>query len=69
MKLAEDLTQAHSKGDLNPQLYDALFDHCLHSLTLNYVAVQQLDHVRRSAFKPVLPTHLKGLTKVPPFPT
>ena len=68
MKLAEDLAQAHAKGDINPQLYDAMSDQCIHSLTLNYVAVQQLDQVRRSAFKPVLPTHLKGLTKVPPSP-
>ena len=57
MKLAEDLAQAH-----------AMSDQCIHSLTLNSVAVQQLDQVRRSAFKPVLPTHLKGLTKVPPSP-
>ena len=66
MKLAEDLDQAHAKGDINPQLYDKMSDQCIHSLTLNSVAVQQLDQVRRSAFKPVLPTHLKGLTKVPP---
>ena len=32
------------------------------------MAVQQLDQVRRSAFKPVLLTHLKGLAKVPPSP-
>ena len=69
MKLAEDLAQAHSRGDLSHQLYDVLSDHCLHSLTLNSVAVQQLDQVRRSAFKPVLPTYLKGLAKVPPFRT
>ena len=68
MKLAEELAQAHSRGDLSPQLYDVLSDRCLHSLTLNSVAVQQLDQVRRSAFKPVLPTHLKGLAKVPPPP-
>ena len=68
MKLAEDLAQAHAKGDINPQLYDAMSDQCIHSLTLNSVAVQQLDQVRRSAFKPVLPTHLQGLTKVPPSP-
>ena len=68
MKLAEDLDQAHAKGDINPQLYDKMSDQCIHSLTLNSVAVQQLDQVRRSAFKPVLPTHLKGLTKVPPSP-
>ena len=43
-------------------------DQCIHSLTLNSVAVQQLDQVQRSAFKPVLPAHLKGLTKVPPSP-
>ena len=66
MKLAEDLAQAHAKGEINPQLYDAMSDQCIHSLTLNSVAVQQLDQVRRSAFKPVLPAHLKGLTKVPP---
>ena len=68
MKLAEDLAQAHAKGYINPQLYDAMSDQCIQSLTLNSVAVQQLDQVRRSAFKPVLPTHLKGLTKVPPSP-
>ena len=68
MKLAEELAQAHSRGDLSPQLYDVLSDRCLHSLTLNSVAVQQLDQVRRSAFKPVLPAHLKGLAKVPPPP-
>ena len=65
MKLAEDLAQAHAKGDINPQLYDAMSDQCIHSLTLNSVAVKQLDEVLRSVFKPVLPTHLKGLTKVP----
>ena len=32
------------------------------------MAVQQLDQVKRSGFKPVLPTHLKGLAKVPPSP-
>ena len=68
MKLAEDLDQADAKGDINPQLYDKMSDQCIHSLTLNSVAVQQLDQVRRSAFKPVLPTHLKGLTEVPPSP-
>ena len=68
MKLAEELAQAHSRGDLSPQIYDVLSDRCLHSLTLNSVAVQQLDQVRRSAFKPVLPAHLKGLAKVPPPP-
>ena len=57
MKLAEDLDQAHAKGDINPQLYDKMSDQCIHSLTLN--------SVRRSAFKPVLPTHLKGSTEVP----
>ena len=40
MKLAEELAQAHSRGDLSPQLYDVLSDRCLHSLTLNSVAVQ-----------------------------
>ena len=30
------------------------------------MAVQQLDQVRRLGFKPVLPSHLKGLAKVPP---
>ena len=58
MKLAEDLDQAHAKGDINPQLYDKMSDQCIHFLTLNSVAVQQLDQVRRSDFKPVLPTHL-----------
>ena len=32
------------------------------------MAVRPLDQVRRSAFKPVLPAHLKGLAKVPPLP-
>ena len=68
VKLAEDLAQAQSREDLSPQLYDVLSNHCIHSLTLNSVAVQQLDQVRRSACKPVLPTHLKGLAKVPPPP-
>ena len=45
-----------------------LSDHCFHSLTLNSVAVQQLDEVRRSGFKPVLPTHLKGWPRSPPTP-
>ena len=52
MRLAEDLDQAHAKGDINPQLYDKMPDQCIHSLTLNSVAAQQLDQVRRSAFKP-----------------
>ena len=65
MKLPEELAQAHSRGDLSPQLYDVLSDRCLHSLTLNSVAVQQLDQVRRSAFKPVLPAHLKGWPRSP----
>ena len=68
MKIAEDLAQAQAWGDLSPQLYDVLLDHCLHAFTFNSVAVQQLDQVRRSGFKPVLPTHLKGLAKVPPSP-
>ena len=68
MKLAEELAQTHSRGDLSPQLYDVLSHRCLHSLTLNSVAVQQLDQVRRSAFKPVLPAHLKELAKVRPSP-
>ena len=38
-QLASPLPQAHSRGDLSPQLYDVLSDHCLHSLTLNSVAV------------------------------
>ena len=32
------------------------------------MAVQQLDQVRRSTFKPGLPAHFKGLAKVPPSP-
>ena len=68
MKMAEDLAQAQARGDLSPQLYDVLSDHCLHAFTMNSVAVQQLDQVRRLGFKPVLPTHLKGLAKVPPSP-
>ena len=68
MKMAEDLAQAQARGDLSPQLYDVLSDHCLHAFTLNSVAVQQLDQVRRLGFKPVLPTHLKGLAKVSPPP-
>ena len=68
MKMAEDLAQAQARGDLSPQLYDVLSDHCLHAFTFNSVAVQQLDQVRRLGFKPVLPTHLKGLAKVPPSP-
>ena len=66
MKMAEDLAQAQARGNLSPQLYDVLSDHCLHAFTMNSVAVQQLDQVRRSGFKPVLSTHLKGLAKVPP---
>ena len=62
------MKMAQARGDLSPQLYDVLADHCLHASTLNSVAVQQLDQVRRSGFKPVLPTHLKGLAKVPPSP-
>ena len=68
MKMAEDWAQAQARGDLSPQLYDVLSDHCLHAFTFNSVAVQQLDQVRRLGFKPVLPTHLKGLAKVPPSP-
>ena len=68
MKMAEDLAQAQARGDLFPQLYDVLSDHCLHAFTMNSVAVQQLDQVRRLGFKPVLPTHLKGLAKVSPSP-
>ena len=68
MKMAEDLAQAQARGDLSPQLYDVLSDHCLHAFTFNSVAVQQLDQVRKSGFKPVLPTHLKGLAKVPLSP-
>ena len=68
MKMAEDLAQAQARGDLSPKLYDVLADHCLHAFTMNSVAAQQLDQVRRLGFKPVLPTHLKGLAKVPPSP-
>ena len=68
MKLAEELAQAHSRGDLSPQLYDVLFDRRLHSLTLNSVAVQQLDQVRRFAFKSVLPAHMLNYLETTSLP-
>ena len=64
MKLQRNWLRLTQEG-IYPPNYDVLSDRCLHSLSLNSVAVQQLDQVRRSVFKPVLPAHLKGLAKVP----
>ena len=33
--------------------------------TWSHLIPSQLDQVRRTAFKPVLPPHLRGLTKLP----
>ena len=57
--------QAHTEGHLPQRLYDGFSDHCLHTVTFNSFAMQQLDQLRRTAFKPVLPPHLRGLTKLP----
>ena len=61
MKMAEDLAQAQAWGDLSPQLYDVLSDHCLHAFTMNSVAVQQLDQVRKLVFKTCPPHSLQGV--------
>ena len=64
MKLAEEMMQAHTEGHLPQRLYDGFSDHCQHTVTFNSFTLQQLDQVRRNAFKPVLPPHLYGLTKL-----
>ena len=46
-------------------LYDGFSDHYLQMVTFNSVEMQQLDQVRRTAFKPVLPPHVRGLPKLP----
>ena len=65
MKLAEEMMQAHTEGHVPPWLYNGFSDNCLHTVTFNSFVLQQLDQVRRTAFKPVLPPHLPGLTKLP----
>ena len=65
MKLAEEMIQTHTEGHIPQRLYNGFSDHCLHTVTFNSFALQQLDQVRRTAFKPVLPPHLRGLTKLP----
>ena len=65
MRLAEELSRAHTEGKLTTELYDVFSDHCLHAVSLNSLAIQQLDQVKRSDFKTVLPTHLRGLSKAP----
>ena len=65
MKLVEEMMQAHTEGHIPQRLYDGFSDHCLHTVTFNSFVLQQLDQVRRTAFKPVLPPHLCGLTKLP----
>ena len=65
MELAEEMMQAHTEGHIPQQLYNGFSDHCLHTVTFNSFTLQQLDQVRRTAFKPVLPPHLRGLTKLP----
>ena len=65
MKLAEEMMQAHTEGHLPQRLYDGFSDHCLHMVTFNSFMLQQLEQVRRTAFKHVLPPHLRGLTKLP----
>ena len=59
MKLAEEMMQAHTEGHLPRRLYDGFSEHCLHTLTFNSFALQQLDQVSRTAFKPVLPPHVQ----------
>ena len=65
MKLAEEMMQANTEGHIPQKLYDGFSDHCLHTVTFNSLAMQQLDHARRMAFKPVLPPYLHGLNKLP----
>ena len=65
MKLAEEMMQANTEGHLPQKLYDGFLDYCLNMVTFNSLAMQQLDQVRRTAFKPILPPHLRGLAKLP----
>ena len=65
MKLAEEMMKANMEGQLPTSLYELFSDRCLHTVTFTSLAMQQLDQVRRAAFKPVLPPHLRGLTKLP----
>ena len=65
MKLAEEMMQAHTEGHLPQRLYNVFSDHCLHTVTFNSFALQQLDQVRRMAYNPVLAPHLRSLTKLP----
>ena len=64
VKLAEEMMKANMEGHLPTNLYELFSDHCLHTVTFTSLAMQQLDQVRRAAFKPVLPPPLRGLTKL-----
>ena len=46
---------ANMEGHLPTNLYELFSDRCLHTVTFTSMAMQQLDQVRRAAFKPVLP--------------
>ena len=65
MKLMEEMMKANTEGHLPTNLYELFSDRCLHTVTFTWLAMQQLDQVRRAAFKPVLPPHLRVLTKLP----
>ena len=64
MQSAATLESSHKKNEVSDDIVGKMLDSCIHAVTLS--TMQQLDQVRRDAFKPVLPGDLLPLTKLPP---
>ena len=63
MKLTNDLTRA-KQGDSTVDI-DSTIQLAMQAVTLNSLAMQQIDQIRRNRFASVLPDDLKGLIDVP----
>ena len=66
MQSAATLESSHKKNEVTDDIVGKMLDSCIHAVTLSTWAMQQLDQVRRDAFKLVLPGDLLSLTKLPP---
>ena len=63
MKVAEDLVKAE-KGDLSVDVGSTI-QSVLEAVTLNTLALQTMDQLRRDKFLTILPHNLKGLAEQP----
>ena len=63
MKVAEDLVKAE-KGDLSVDVGSTIKS-VLEAVTLNTLALQNMDQLRRDKFLTILPHNLKGLAERP----